>query len=143
RTVGGAISFAREHAKTPTSAKITAPCQIGSFLGFSSLVAPVLPQHLQLPCSRCFRSHPPMPRRTKSNQQQPYRSSSTRTTARFIRDSPDELGSGANCSDFLDCLEVPTRDKGDFRHSRLLHGVRGSVWPFCVAFGRTPRVGCR
>jgi hypothetical protein len=52
------------------------------------------------------------------------------------RNSPDELGSGANCSDFLDCLEVPTRDKGDFRHSRLLHGVRGSVWPFCVAFGR-------
>jgi len=61
----------------------------------------------------------------------------------FNRDSPDELGSGANCSDFLDCLEVPTRDKGDFRHSRLLHGVRGSVWPFCVAFGRTPPVGCR
>ena len=59
------------------------------------------------------------------------------------RDSPDELGSGANCSDFLDCLELPTRDKGDFRHSRLLHGVRGSVWPFCVAFGRTPPVGCR
>ena len=26
----------------------------------------------------------------------------------FNRDSPDELGSGANCSDFLDCLEVPT-----------------------------------
>ena len=24
------------------------------------------------------------------------------------RDSPDELGSGANCNDFLDCLEVPT-----------------------------------
>ena len=34
---------------------------------------------------------------------------------------------GANYSDFLDCLEVPTQDKGDFRHSRLLHGVRGSV----------------
>src|SRR5262245_40627970 len=59
------------------------------------------------------------------------------------RNSPDELGSGANCSDFLDCLEVPTRDKGDFRHSRLLRGVRGSVWPFCVAFGRTAPVGCR
>src|SRR5215510_12325913 len=49
---------------------------------------------------------------------------------RLSRDSPDELGSGANCGDFLDCLEVPTRDKGDFRHSRLLHGVRGSVSPF-------------
>src|SRR5262249_38152882 len=43
----------------------------------------------------------------------------------IIRDSPDELGSGANCSDFLDCLDLPTRDKGDFRHSRLLHAVRG------------------
>jgi len=41
----------------------------------------------------------------------------------FNRDSPDELGSGGNCSDFLDCLEVPTLDKGDFRHNRLLHGV--------------------
>ena len=60
----------------------------------------------------------------------------------FNRDSPDELGSGGNCSDFLDCLEVPTLDKGDFRHNRLLHGVRGSVWPFCVAFGPTPPVGC-
>jgi bifunctional non-homologous end joining protein LigD len=37
------------------------------------------------------------------------------------RDSPDELGSGATCSDFLECLEVPIRDKGDFRHSRLKH----------------------
>src|SRR5215831_6150205 len=47
--------------------------------------------------------------------------------ANLNRDSPDELGSGANCSDFLDCLELPTRGKGDFRHSRLLHAVRGSV----------------
>jgi hypothetical protein len=61
----------------------------------------------------------------------------------FNRDSPDELGSGGSCSDFLDCLEVPTLDKGDFRHNRLLHGVRGSVWPFCVAFGPTPPIGCR
>src|SRR5262249_34194274 len=63
--------------------------------------------------------------------------------ANLNRASPDELGSGANCSDFLDCLELPTRDKGDFRHSRLLHAVRGSVRPFCAAFGRTPPVGCR
>jgi hypothetical protein len=68
----------------------------------------------------------------------------TRPTQIHInRDSSDELGSGANCSDLLDCLEVPTRDKGDFRRSRLLHGVRESVWPFCVAFERTPPVGCR
>src|SRR5262249_39723667 len=31
-------------------------------------------------------------------------------------------------TDFLDCVEVPTRDKGDFRHSRLLHGVRGTAF---------------
>lgn len=53
----------------------------------------------------------------------------------YTGNSLDELGSGANCSDFLDCLEVPTRDTGDFRHSRLLHGVRGSVLPFCVGGG--------
>src|SRR5262249_23160001 len=53
--------------------------------------------------------------------------STMRRATDLIRDSPDELGSGANCSDFLDCLELPTRDKGDFRHSRLLHAVRGSV----------------
>ena len=31
----------------------------------------------------------------------------------FNRGSPDELGSGGNCSDFLNCLEVPT-----LRHRR-------------------------
>jgi hypothetical protein len=44
----------RAQLGTPTSAKITTPCQVGSSLGFSrSLVAPVLPQQLQLLCSRC------------------------------------------------------------------------------------------
>jgi hypothetical protein len=33
---------------------------------------------------------------------------SGQATGHFNRDSPDELGSGANCSDFLDCLEVGT-----------------------------------
>ena len=32
----------------------------------------------------------------------------------FNGNSPDELGSGANCSDFLDCLEVPTRDSARY-----------------------------
>jgi hypothetical protein len=66
--VGGEISSARGRAKTPTVAKITTPSQVGSSLGFSRLlVAPVLPQQLQLPCSRCC-LHPPTQHRAKSDQ---------------------------------------------------------------------------
>src|SRR5436190_6040708 len=75
---------------------MTAPCQSGSSLGFSSLVAPVLPQHLQFPCSRCCCSRPPMPPQAKSNQQRACRSSSTRRTARFISICPEIVAGMAN-----------------------------------------------
>src|SRR5262249_34668490 len=40
---------------------------------------------------------------------------------------PDELGSGTNCSDFLDCLEVPTRDRPEIKATS---GIAGSCMPF-------------
>jgi hypothetical protein len=60
--------FCKRASKTPTPAKITTPSRVGSSLGSSrSLVAPVLPQQLQLPCSRCC-LRPPTQRRAKSDQ---------------------------------------------------------------------------
>src|SRR5215510_5914628 len=57
---------------------------------------------------------------------------------RSNQDSPDELGSGANCSDFLDCLEVLTRGRLPAQQAPAWRsrGINGNQREECV---RMPR----
>jgi hypothetical protein len=57
-----------------------------------------------------------------------------------MRDSPDDSQSGVNISAFPACLE----EKREVLTATSTSGNpnAGLIWPFSLAFGRTPFVGC-